>query len=149
MLARPDHEFLQSVEIALSACTGVQVTRFATGVTVKSSGPDGFDITVMAEDGLYILQFDNWTEEFLTEEPALRTFAAALAGEARLRVDTLGGRRWRWTLEIRDRDGQWRPESTIGHVTWRLWGRQASLHLRNAFAMKAAEATAPQPARAS
>ena len=149
MLARPDHEFLQGIEIALSACTGAQVIRMANGVTVRSSGPDGFDMTVLAEDGVYVLQFDNWTEEFLSEEMALRTFVAALSGEARLKVDTLGERRWRWTLEMRDAAGAWKPESTIGHVTWRLWGRQSSYYLKNAYAMKTAEAGGVSPAKAN
>lgn len=133
MLARQDQSFLQEIEVAIGACPGAQVARTATGLSVKASGPHGFDMAVMVEDGRYALYFDNWTEEFVSDEMARRTFEAALAGTARLRVDTLAGRRWRWTLETVDESGRWIAESTIGHVIWRFWGRQATFYLRNTF----------------
>ena len=133
MLARQEDLFLRDVEAAIRKCCGVEATRSQSGITVKASGPNGFDMVVMVEDGRYALYFDNWVEEFDNDEIARRTFEAALAGEARLRVDMLSGRRWRWTLETLGEDGQWLPESTIGHVTWRFWGRTSSLYLRNSF----------------
>jgi hypothetical protein len=133
MLARQESLFLQDIEAALGCFAGVQVDRHQSGISVKAAGPHGFDMTVMVENGRYALYFDNWTEDFDCDEIAMRTFAAALAGEARLRVDMLSGRRWRWTLETLDESGRWDPESTIGHVTWRFWGRPSSIYLRNTF----------------
>jgi len=139
MLARQEDLFLRDVEAAIRKFCGAQAARSHSGVSVKASGPNGFDMTVMVEDGRFALYFDNWVEEFDNDEIARRTFEAALAGEARLRVDTLSGRRWRWTLETLSDDGVWVPESTIGHVTWRFWGRPSSLYLRNTFPQKIAE----------
>ncbi len=133
MLAKQEDLFLQDIEAVIRECGGAQVTRFQSGVSVKASGPNGFDMTAMVEDGRFALYFDNWVEEFECEAIARGLFEAALAGKARLRVDMLSGRRWRWTLERLEDGGDWVPESTIGHVTWRFWGRQSSIYLRNCF----------------
>ena len=146
MLARQDQSFFQDIELAIGSCAGAQMARFPNGISVMASGPGGFDMAVVVEDGRYALYFDNWTEEFVSDEAARRTFEAALAGTARLRVDTLAGRRWRWTLETLDDTGRWVAESTIGHAIWRFWGQQASFYLRNSFPLRrgddAAEGTA-------
>jgi hypothetical protein len=133
MLARNENLFLQDIESAVRRCADAQVSRFPTGLAVRASGANGFDMSIMVEDGRYALYFDNWTEEFDCEDIARETFEAALTGEARLRVDMLSGRRWRWTLERLDDNGRWQPESTIGHVTWRFWGQPSTLYLRNTF----------------
>lgn len=133
MLARQAQAFLQEIEVAIGRCAGAEVSRTATGISVRGSGPHGFDMAIMVEDERYAVYLDNWTEEFASDELARRTFEAALAGKARLRVDTLAGRQWRWTLETLDLSGRWVPESTVGHAVWRFWGRQASYYLRNTF----------------
>ena len=133
MLADEEHAFLQRIAVAVSACVGAVMTHFPSGLRVDASGPGGFDMSVMIEDGKYILYFGNWTEDFLSEDAARRTFEAALSGDARLRAETLAGRQWRWTLERRDEDGQWIAESTVAHVIWRFWGRRETIYLRNTF----------------
>lgn len=133
MLAQRNEVFLQTIENTIDLCVGAQVGRLASGFLVKASGPNGFDMTIMIEDGRYALYFDNWAEEFDCEHVARQTFEAALHGRARLRVDALAGRSWRWTLERLDANGNWIAESTLGHVTWRFWGRRSSLYLRNDF----------------
>jgi hypothetical protein len=133
MLAKQEDLFLRDLESAARECAGATVKRYPSGLSVKSSGPDGFDMAVIVEDGHYSLYFDNWAEELENGEIAREMFEAALKGNARLRVDMLSGRRWRWTLEKKDEDGSWLTASTTGHVLWRFWGRQSSIYLRNAF----------------
>jgi hypothetical protein len=124
---------LQAIEAEIRRYPGVEVTRLPEGVSVKASGVDGFNMTVVVEEGRCALYFDGWFEEFGCKESALRTIADALSGDARLRVDMLSGRRWRWTLETFDDAGQWVSESTISHVIWRFWGRKSAIYLRNNF----------------
>lgn len=133
MLAPEEHAFLQRIAIAVSDCVGATAAQFPSGLAVKASGADGFDMTVMIEGGRYALYFDNWTEEFVSGEAAWRMFEAALSGDARLRVDTLSGRRWRWALERRDETGHWIEESAVSHVIWRVWGEREMVYLRNTF----------------
>jgi hypothetical protein len=124
---------LQNIEAEIRRYPGAEVTRFPGGFSVKASGVDGFNVTVVVEERRCALYFEDWFEEFGCKEMALRTFAAALSGDARLRVDMLSGRRWRWTLETFDDAGQWVPQSTISHVIWRFWGRKSTILLRNTF----------------
>lgn len=153
MLAKQEDLFLRDINAAIRRCAGARVERYPSGLSVKGSGPNGFDMTVMIEDGRYALYFDNWAEEFESDEIARRTFEAALSGEARLRVDLLSGRSWRWTLEMLDENSNWVPESTIGHVIWRFWGRPSRMYLRNDFPRlilaadenEAAENSGPKP----
>jgi len=133
MLAKQENVFLQEIESSVRGCTGAMVERHSSGLTVSASGPRGFRMSVMVENGRYAVYFDNWFEEFDCPDAARQMFEAALKGEARLKVDMLSGRRWRWTLERRDEAGTWQTESTTGHVIWRFWGRQSSVYLRNAF----------------
>jgi hypothetical protein len=133
MLAEQENAFLQEIENSARDRAGAMVERHPSGLTVSASGPRGFSMSVMVENGRYVVYFDNWFEEFDCPETARQMFEAALKGEARLKVDMLSGRRWRWTLERRDDAGTWHTESTTGHVIWRFWGRQSSVYLRNAF----------------
>ncbi len=92
----------------------------------------------MVEDGRHILTFGDWTEEFGDAALANRLIAAAIDGTARLKVDAVGGRSWRWTLECLDEDGRWHPESTVGLVIWRFWGKPSTSYLRNVFPRRVA-----------
>ena len=148
MLARREQLFLQDIENTLRRFTGAQVTRYATGIMIKAASAKGFDMSVMVDDGRYALYLDNWTEEFESDDLARRTFEAALTGEARLRVDALSGRAWRWTLETLDEAGNWVAESTTSHVVWRFWGRPSVIYLRNVFVRELPDLSNESPAQA-
>jgi len=132
MLARQERSFLQDVERAARAFAGVSIDGGSSGLTVSGSGRDGFNMSVVVEAGRYALYFDNWMEEVDSEQIARELFEAALRGDARLKVDLRGGRPWQWTLE-RLENGSWRTESAVNHVTWRFWGRDSTVYLRNTF----------------
>lgn len=133
MLAKQERSFLEDLEAMARTCTGAMVERGPSGMTVSASGLNGFNMSVMVEEGRYALYFDNWVEEFELEEIARELFEAALKGEVRIKVDILSGRRWRWTLERVDSAGNWHAESSTDHVIWRFWGRQSTIYLRNTF----------------
>lgn len=134
-LMRAGHEnsFLADIETAARSCSGAVTVRTPSALTVSASGPEGFTMAATVDDGRFVLYFDDWFEEFESEEMARQMFEAALNGKARLKVDALAGKRWRWTLELQCDDGTWRAESTTGHVLWRFWGQQSSFYLRNEF----------------
>ena len=136
MPPKNDDLFLPGLDEALSAYLGVAVKRYPNGLTVAAPSPSGFEMTAMVSDAGYALYFDNWVEEFESSEIALQIFTEALKGKARLKVDLLAGRRWRWTLERLNDAGEWFAESTTDHVIWRFWGRQSTIYLRNAFPLR-------------
>ena len=132
MPPRAELVFIEALERAIRERCGIAPRRIANGLTLPPIGPDGFEMTVVAGDHAYALYFDGWAEEFGCEEIVHRLVTAAAAGEARIRVDSLAGRRLRWTLETRDCRGGWQPESTLSHVTWRFWGTRSTAYLMNA-----------------
>jgi len=134
-LSATNQLFLRELEARLARFRDVDRARSANSLSVAASGPDGFAIAMIVGDGGFTLRFDGWQETLHDTAQARALFQAALSGEARLRVDTLAGRRWRWTLELLRSDGRWAPESTLGHPTWRLYGRSGVVYLRNSFAL--------------
>ncbi len=133
MLARPEELVLDDISRTLLPWCGARIERSASGISVDVSDPRGFDMAIVVEGDRITLAFDEWVEEFFDVDYARHIFGAALDGTARLKVDLLSGKPWRWTLERLDQFGEWVPESTIGHVTWRIWGRSSVVYLRNNF----------------
>lgn len=145
MLVGREQIFLTELEGVARDCRGVRVQRSASGITVAAQSLSGFDMSVWVVEGVYQLTFDGWTEDFEDGAVAARLFVAALRGEARLKIDCIGGQRWRWTLETLCDGDRWHPQSTIGHAIWRLWGQRSVIHLRNAFAHRAPGDAPAQP----
>lgn len=133
MATERDDAFLDSLESTARMFLGAAPVRQMRSLSVKSGGAGGFEMSAMAANGRYALTFGGWGEEFESPEAARDYFEAALRGEARLRLETLGGRPWRWTLERLNQDGQWVPQSTITHAIWRFWGRRETRYLVNAY----------------
>ena len=134
MLAREEDLFLDDLRSTLLQWSDTRVARSPSSVSVSASDTHGFDMAIVVDEGRFTLAFDEWVEEFDDADLARQIFAAALDGTARLRVDMIADRKWRWTLERLDEQaGEWVPESTIGHVAWHFWGRPSVVYLRNTF----------------
>ena len=133
MLVRREQLFLEELAESLVLCRGAQIVTTPTGLVVGASGADGFDIALGAVEGEYVLSFDRWEETFTDSAYVKSLFQAALRGDARLRIDTLAGKRWRWTLECRRSGEDWIAESSIGVPIWRFWGKPDVIFLRNQY----------------
>ncbi|MDX2156537.1 MAG: hypothetical protein SFW09_08500 [Hyphomicrobiaceae bacterium] len=133
MLARPQQLVLDELEARLSRCPGTMMKRSSTGLAVAGSGPNGFDMALIASEGQYLVAFDGWEETFDDVSNASKLLEDAVNGLARLRIDTLGGKSWRWTLERLDANGRWVPHSTVGQPVWRFWGKAKVHYLHNEF----------------
>lgn len=135
MLPASEALFLDQLGSTLSGRSDVVFSRAQTGLTVAASDPQGFDMALLIDDGAYHVSFDEWQEICDDAGVAARLLEDAMTGAVRLRVDTLAGRGWRWTLERLGDDGTWAPHSTISHPTWRIWGRRGVIYRRNSFAI--------------
>ncbi len=133
MLVRREQLFLEELAELLRLCSGAQVVSTPSGLSIGAANADGFDMAVTVFDGQYVLTFDRWEETFSDVGYVKSLFEAAVRGDARLRVDTLAGKRWRWTLERRRNEDEWIAESSIGHPIWRFWGKPEATFLRNEF----------------
>lgn len=129
---RAELRFLEALSHAITERCGIAPRRIVNGLVVPPIGPDGFEMTVIADDSGYALHFDGWSEEFCCEGIVSRLVLDAAAGKVRLRIDSIAGRRLRWTLESRDSKGAWSAESTLSHVTWRFRGKRSTVYLMNA-----------------
>ncbi|MEZ5854849.1 MAG: hypothetical protein R3D67_08935 [Hyphomicrobiaceae bacterium] len=137
MLVRREQLFLEELAGFLDLCGGAEIVTTPTGIVVGAAGADGFDIALTVVDGQFVLSFDRWEETFGDADYVKSLFAAALRGDARLRVDTLGGKRWRWTLECRRNGEDWIAESSMGVPIWRFWGKPDVIFLRNDYKKRA------------
>ena len=133
IVARTGNAVLEDIGSAVSRWRGAEAFLSQTGITVRASDPAGFDMALLIESGRFVLAFDEWVEEFDDAATARRLFSAALAGTARLKVSLLAGRKWRWTLECLDDEGNWKPESTVGRAIWLYWGKPSIIYLCNSF----------------
>jgi hypothetical protein len=111
-----------------------KVVRDRAGLSIAAASQHGFDMSLTVTESCGIVAFDRWEQTFDNPQEASELFSAAMRGDARLCIDVLGGRRWRWTLERRDAAGNWLAESTVGQPVWRFWGKPEVIYLRNTYA---------------
>ena len=57
-------------------------------------------------------------------------------GDVRLRIDSIGGEPWQWTLERQTSDKGWVAEQSMGVLNLRFWGKKSVAYLRNDFGFK-------------
>jgi hypothetical protein len=81
------------------------VTADRIVIPARSSGE--FQIAATFYANKWILSFDNWHDDFDDIESVLRLISQALSGSLRLRIDRIGGRPVRWTLERNTKDDSW------------------------------------------
>ena len=76
-------------------------------LTIRPATGTGFTISLLRGPGSWIVFFDGWHDEFPDLEMVLALIRQALSGEVRLRVDRMGQKPWRWTVERRLGDATW------------------------------------------
>ena len=101
------------------------------GVSVPARDEDGFSVFLVASGERISIWFDEgWHQEFAGQEQALRCFRQGLSGEVRLRVDSRGDYRHRWTTQVL-RDDAWADVSTTGLLFFPFWRAKRTSYLRN------------------
>ena len=99
-------------------------------LTVSAPTPNGFDVTLIENDGVYIVAYDGWHEHFESQEEALRCFGSAFSDDFRLRVTLRGDYPYKWTLEHK-KDGAWTEWSTTGLFLFPFWRRRRVQYRQN------------------
>jgi hypothetical protein len=98
---------------------------------IPAAGEAEFDIYLMRSGSVWILCFDNWHEDFQDRASAIRLIKEAMSGRIRLRIDRIGGKPFKWSVERLRSDDCW----TILYVTsvWRFgWNRKVDTIFRRA-----------------
>ncbi len=92
-------------------------------LSIPAAGDDEFSIRLSRSGGVWILCFDSWHEDFHDRASAIQLIQDALSGRVRLRIDRIGGRPFKWTVERLEGDGRWIELYVSG--VWRFgWSRK-------------------------
>jgi hypothetical protein len=117
------HRLLRRAAVKLA--TIVPVGRLSIGdelLAIRARNNDEFNIAILACNGNLIVALDDWHDEFYDIEAAVAFVSQAILGNIRLRVDRIGGRPWRWTVERRSFNGLW-IELYVNSIFIFDWGR--------------------------
>lgn len=144
MLAIDSRQFFSHVEQVVSACPRAELVRGIASMRIPAPRPQsencqqGFDICVTFDDRKCRLRFDRWSLDFArNDHRAMELFEQAMHGDVRLRVDTIGGEPWHWTLERHTSDKGWVAEQSMGVLNLRFWGQRGVTYLCNDFGFQA------------
>ena len=112
----------------------VPIDRVTIGkrhVFIAAADNTGFDVSIVASMGHWIVSLDDWYEDFHNIESARFLIECALNGQIRLKVERLGGAPWQWTGEKRANDNRWIEVFSGGYARFRLWRKIECVYLLN------------------
>lgn len=93
-------------------------------VTVLRLAPDGPDVTAWISETGYVLSIGGWHDEMPSSDATLTLMVMVVEGRARVKVDLVRKRPWRYTLQLRIAERAWIDESVL-QVPWLLMGRRS------------------------
>jgi hypothetical protein len=85
-------------------------------VTIPSRGKNDVTITIGHVNGKFTFQLEGIYEDTRSEQDVIDWVTTAHHEPSRLRIDSIRGRPFRWTLEHRDVFGEWHDGLSTGHV---------------------------------
>jgi hypothetical protein len=91
---------------------------------------NGFTVSLVEDQGRYIVAFDGWHEVFQDKEQALRCFAFGLSSGCRLKEVRRGDVAYKWIVEAKE-GGQWVEDSITGRYFFPFWKRKEVRYLQN------------------
>ncbi len=134
MLARESRKIFARIEQMVAACPTADLECGVHRLRIGAQSPSGFDMSLAIDDFSVQLTFDRWWLRFArNDQRAIELFEQALHGDARIRVDAIGAKSWKWTLERRLSANTWVAEQAVGALCLRFWGTRTVTYLQNDF----------------
>ena len=101
-------------------------------ITVKPNSTKGFEVWFSNDENEYTVGFDGWHQHFDKSEveEALNCFAFGLSNECRLKVNSRGGKSYKWVMEALE-NGVWVAYSTTGLFSLSFWKKAEVRYLSN------------------
>ena len=127
------HDLIDQAAIVVGNFGQARLNRGVHCWSVPARSPEGFRTSFAIDDQQCTLYFDECAVDVASVAQALDLLRAALSGEIRLRIDTVSGRAYRWSVERQNVDGNWRAEHVIAVFNFKFWGRVASVYRQNDF----------------
>jgi hypothetical protein len=104
-----------------------------SSITVFPADKNGFEVSYNLNGNTHSVSFLGWHEEFSNEDEALNCFAFGLSNECRLKVSIKGEFQYKWTVEAKDKNGNWSEDSTTGLLLFPFWKKTSTVILQNNF----------------
>jgi hypothetical protein len=111
----------------------IKYKRDGAAITVFPANSNGFEVSYNPAGNKHNVSFLGWHEEFSNENEALNCFAFGLSGECRLKISSKGNFPYKWTVEAKDKNGNWSEDSTTGFLVFPFWRKTKHLTLQNNF----------------
>ena len=111
----------------------IKYNKDATSITALPINTDGFPVSYYFSNSLHTVGFAGWHEEFSDEAEALSCFAFGLSNKCRLKVMQKGNFAYKWTVEAKDKNGEWSEDSTTGLLFFPFWKKSTTAFLQNNF----------------
>ncbi len=101
-------------------------------ISIATTAPDGFAMSVRTECGRYVVNLGNWRDELVHAEEAVELVERAMRGEIRLRID-IDARGQHYTAEQMLPKGDWiaLPHCEDDNIHTPMVGPIRTLFLRN------------------
>jgi hypothetical protein len=101
-------------------------------VSIPRMTSDGPDVSVFVSASRCSVAIASWYEDMPSLDMAIEYATQAVKGTLRVRIDTLGGKPWKYVLERLVSDGDWQEESAVVFPRVTLWKREVtSRYLQN------------------
>jgi hypothetical protein len=112
---------------------GVRLSSGADHVRVHASGAEGFDAGIVLSDGACIVTLGAWHDDFDSVDMAMEYLELAVKGALRLKIERVGARPRRWTVERRQDNQTWVEAAMMDVPMFFRTGARSTTYLRNDF----------------
>lgn len=120
--AEPDDTMLQLLNKLGALVPRARLVVNENQINIRARNEMEFNISIIRFKPYFVVAFDDWNDEFHDLGSVSMLVSQALQGEVRLRIDRIGGRPWRWTVEKKDYQGLWATAYSSA-VFMCNWGR--------------------------
>lgn len=117
-------QFFSDLRERLRSHPDVQFIIDGDTVTVLRLAPNGPDVTAWISEAGYVLSIGGWQDEMPSSDATVTLMAMVVEGRARVKVDLVRKRPWRYTLQLRSADSVWFDKNVL-RVPWLFLGRRS------------------------
>jgi len=125
-------EAIHQLKTRLTEFPSITYSIVANTVTVKSTDPNGFEVSLVEGEKETSVYYEGWHEHFSSSDEAVKCFLFGLSVRCRIRVSRRGGKAHSWTLEALENDN-WVPYGTTGLLFFPFWRERDVIYLQNTY----------------
>ncbi len=101
-------------------------------IWIDPKSDSNFSVAVYIDEWRALTRCEGWNEPFDDLDDLVQRFLFVLSPKARLKVESKGGRDFRWTLQSRP-GRHWKTESRTSSLFYPYWKETKVRYLQNTF----------------